>query len=133
MSNQTLTVELVFNGGSIDQAASEQACRTALARRIAELETEQGQIAEATAELFDQYRGSAIPMPTVGSMVAQRLNAQPENHAVLSERVKSYVRANSQETKAADGTVTQHPDSLFVIGKGKNGGVTRRADRPAKA
>jgi hypothetical protein len=133
MSTQTLTVDLVLSGGSIDQAASEQAFRTALSRRIAELETEQGQIADATAELFDQYRGQAIPMPTVGSMVAQKLNAQPENHAVLSERVKGYVRANSQETKDAAGNVTQHPDSLFVIGKGKNGGVSRRADRPAKA
>lgn len=133
MSTQTLTVDLVLSGGSIDQAASEQAFRTALSRRIAELETEQGQIADATAELFDQYRGQAIPMPTVGSMVAQKLNAQPENHAVLSERVKAYVRANSQETKDAAGVVTQHPDSLFLIGKGKNGGVSRRADRPAKA
>ncbi len=129
----SLTVELVTAGGHIDQAASEQAFRTALSRRIAELETEQDSIAAATAELFDQYRGQAIAMPTLGSLVAQKLNAQPENHAVLSERVKAYVRANSQEVKAADGTVTKHPDSLFVIAKGKNGGVSRRADMPAKA
>lgn len=133
MSTISLTVDLVQSDGSIDQAASEQAFRTALVKRMAELETEGAEIAAATAELFDQYRGQAIDMPTLGSLVAQKLNAVPENHAVLSERAKQYVRANSQETKDAAGNVTQHPDSLFVIGKGKGGGCYRRADRPAKA
>ncbi len=127
----TLTVELVTAGGHIDQAASERAFSQALVKRMAELETEQEQIAAATTELFDQYLGQAIAMPTLGSLVAQKLNAVPENHAVLSERAKQYVRANSQG-KVTDG-VEERPDSLFVIGKGKNGGVTRRADRPAKA
>lgn len=127
----SLTVELVTAGGHIDQAASEQAFRSALTRRMAELETEQTQIADATAELFDQYRGQPIAMPVLGSLVAQKLNAVPENHAILSERAKEYVRANSQG-KVTDG-VEERPDSLFVIGKGKNGGVSRRADRPAKA
>jgi len=127
----TLTVELVQAGGHIDQAASEAAFSAALTRRMAELETEEEQIAQATAELFDTYRGQPIAMPTLGSLVAQKLNAVPENHAVLSERAKSYVRANAQG-KVTDG-VEERPTSLFVIGKGKNGGVTRRADRPAKA
>src|SRR5215472_6565296 len=96
MSTQTLTVELVLAGDHIDQDASEQAFRTALVRRMAELETEQTAIAAATTELFDQYRGQPIAMPTLGSLVAQKLNAVPENHAILSERAKQYVRANSQ-------------------------------------
>lgn len=131
MSTISLTVDLVQADGHIDQAASEQAFRSALTRRMAELETEQEQIADATAELFDTYRGQPIAMPTLGSLVAQKLNAVPENHAVLSERAKQYVRANSQG-KVTDG-VEERPTSLFVIGKGKNGGVSRRADRPAKA
>lgn len=127
----SITVELVLSGGHIDQDASEQAFRSALTRRMAELETEQTEIAAAVTELFDQYRGQPIAMPTLGSLVASKLNAVPENHAVLSERAKDYVRANAQG-KVTDGT-EERPNSLFVIGKGKNGGVSRRADRPAKA
>ena len=131
MSTISLTVDLVQADGHIDQTASEQAFRSALVKRMAELETEQTQIADATAELFDQYRGQSIDMPTLGSLVAQKLNAVPENHAVLSERAKAYVRANSQG-KVTNG-VEERPNSLFVIGKGKGGGCSRRADRPAKA
>jgi hypothetical protein len=126
----SITVELVTTDGAIDIDASAQAFRTAALKRQAELETEGSQIASAAAELFDQYRGQAIPMPTVGSMVAQKLNAQPENFKVLSDRVLDYVRQNSQG-EVKDG-VAARPDSLFVIGKGKNGGCYRRADRPAK-
>lgn len=127
----SLTVDLVTQDGRIDIDASAQAFRSAALKRQAELETEQSEIAQAVSDLFDTHR-KAIPMPTLGSMVAQKLNAQPENFKVLSDRALTYVRANSQERKAADGTVTKHEDSLFVIGKGKNGGCYRRADAPAK-
>jgi hypothetical protein len=129
----SITVDLVTTDGAIDIDASAQAFRSAALKRQAELETEGAEIALACGELFDQYRGKAIPMPTVGSMVAQKLNAQPENFKVLSDRVLDYVRSNSQERKVPDGTVTKHDDSEFVIGKGKNGGCYRRADRPAPA
>ena len=134
MSNSlTVTlVTLVTSGGRIDQDASQEAFRGALIKRIAELETEQDEIADAVSALFDQYQGKPIAMPTLGSMVAQRLNAQPENFKVLSDRALEYVRANSQTTGSEDeGNLTQHPDSEFVIGKGKGGGCYRRADRPA--
>lgn len=129
----SLTVDLVLTDGRIDQAASEQAFHSALVRRTAELETEQEEIAEAVAALFDRYPGQAIGMPAVASMTVQALNAQPENFKVLSDRVLDYVRANSQETGSEKtGDLASHPDSLFVIAKGKNGGCYRRADRPAK-
>lgn len=131
MSN-SLTVELVLKGGHIDPDLSLEACRVALLKRIADQETESTQIAQAVSDLFDRRQGKAIAMPVLGSMVAQALGAEPEQFKVLSERALNYVRANSQERKAADGTVTKHPDSLFVIGKGKNGGAYRRADRVEK-
>ena len=128
----SLTTDLVLTGGKIDIDASVQAFRSAAVKRQAELETEQSEIAEAVEALFDSNRGKAIAMPVLGSMVAQALNAQPENFKVLSERALDYVRANSQTTGSEkEGTLVQHPDSLFVIGKGKNGGCYRRADRPA--
>ena len=126
----SLTTDLVLTGGKIDIDASVQAFRSAAVKRQAELETEQSEIAEAVEALFDSNRGKAIAMPVLGSMVAQALNAQPENFKVLSDRVLDYVRANSQG-EVKDG-VAARPDSLFVIGKGKNGGCYRRADRPAK-
>jgi hypothetical protein len=128
----SLTVDLVTQDGHIDIDASTQAFRSAALKRQAELETEGAEIAQAVSDLFDTHQ-KAIAMPVLGSLVAQKLNAQPENFKVLSERALDYVRANSQERKAADGTVTKYEDSLFVIGKGKNGGCYRRADRPAPA
>lgn len=129
MSN-SITVTLVERDGHVDQDASRKAFDSALSKHIAEGEVEQTQIADAVSALFDQYQGSPIPMPALASMTAQKLNAQPENFKVLSERVLDYVRSHSQGEKAEDGTV-ERPDSLFVIGKGKNGGCYRRADRPA--
>ena len=132
MSN-SITVEFVTTDGKIDIDASTQAFRSAALKRQAELETESAEIAQACSELFDDHRGKAIPMPTVGSMVAQKLNAQPENFKVLSDRVLDYVRANSQSTGSEDeGTLVLHPDSEYVIGKGKGGGCYRRADAPVK-
>jgi hypothetical protein len=128
----SLTVDLVTQDGHIDIDASTEAFRSAAIKRQAELETETTEIAQAVSDLFDLHR-KAIPMPVLGSLVAQRLNAQPENFKVLSDRALDYVRANSQTTGSEeDGNLVQHPDSLFVIGKGKGGGCSRRADMPAK-
>jgi hypothetical protein len=132
MSN-SLTVDLVTEDGRINLDASCAAFRSAAIKRQAELETEQTQIAEAVSAIFDTYHGKPIAMPTLGSMVAQRLNAQPENFKVLSDRALEYVRANSQTTGSEEeGNLVQHPSSEFVIGKGKGGGCYRRADAPVK-
>jgi len=128
----SLTVELVTTDGHIDIDASAEAFRSAAIKRQAELETEQTEIAQAVSDLFDLHR-KAIPMPVLGSLVAQRLNAQPENFKVLSDRTLDYVRANSQSTGSEEeGNLVLHPDSLYVIGKGKGGGCSRRADMPVK-
>ena len=118
----SLTVDLVEVNGRIDQDASRKAFDTALATRIAEREVETSQIASAVEALFDTYRGKPIAMPALASMAAQKLNAQPENFKVLSERTLDYVRSNSKGDS-----------SLFVIGKGKGGGCYRRADLPVKS
>ena len=124
----SLSVTLVTDeSGQIDQAATTLAFTKLLAIKAAELETEQESIAAAVNELFDEYHGASINMPAVASMTSQKLNVLPENFKVISERVLNYVRANSQGKTLEDGTV-ERPDSLFVIGKGKNGGCKRRAD-----
>lgn len=116
----TITTKLVLKtDGSIDTAASTAAFGKALSLHIAERETQDKEIGEAVSALFDRYPGQKIAMPAVASMAAQSLNAQPENFKTLSDRVAEYVRANSKSD-----------DSLFVINKGKGGGVGRRADLP---
>lgn len=132
MSNTSLeiTTTLVVTDGKIDLDASQAAFRAEALRRQASLETEQTEIAAAVAAIYDSHHGKSISMPVLGSMVAQALNAEPENFAVLSERALDYVRENSQG-EVKDG-VAERPDSLFVIAKGKNGGCGRRADLPAK-
>jgi hypothetical protein len=125
-----ITVTLVQTDGRIDLDQSTAAFRSAALKRQAELETEKTEIAAAVSAIFDQHYGKSIPMPTLGSMVAQALNAQPENFAVLSERALNYVRENSQG-EVKDG-VEERPNSLFVISKGKGGGCGRRADLPVK-
>src|SRR5262245_55491316 len=91
-----IRVTLVTDNGKIDLDQSTAAFRSAARKRQAELETEKTEIAAAVAVIYDTHNGKSIPMPTLGSMVAQALNAQPENFAVLSERALDYVRENSQ-------------------------------------
>lgn len=114
--------------GSVDAEATIGKFGTDLARYIAERETEQETIANAVHAVFDHYKGASLNMPALVSMTLTKLNAQPESFKALSDRVLSFVRENAQgETK--DG-VSERPNSLFVIGKGKGGGVKRRSDIP---
>jgi hypothetical protein len=129
----TITITLVQStDGTIDQAGSEAAFASALSKYVAEREIEQTQIADKVSALFTEHLGKHIALPTVAGLVAQMLNAQPENHSILTERISDYIRDNSQGKKSHDGTV-ERPASMFVISKGKHGGVARRADLPVKA
>lgn len=112
-----LTVELVITDGLVDQAASEKAFRTALVKYTAERETELSSIADAVGAVFDAHKGASINMPAVAHYALTGLNAQPENFKTLETRVMEYVRENAKGDS-----------SIFVIAKGKKGGVTRRAD-----
>lgn len=129
MSN-TLTIALVLAAGSVDRKASSAAFETAVDKYIADSETQQSTIANAVNVVFDAHKGEPLKMPILAAFTCQELNAQRENYSTLDERVRTYVRLNSQETKDDKGVVTQHPDSLFVIGKGKGGGCRRRSDIP---
>lgn len=122
--------------GSVDETLSHAAFATALTKHIAERETETSTIATAVGEVFDQYLGTSINMPALCNFACAKLNAQPENYKVLSERVAAYVRDNAQgkdtSEKDAKESIWERPDSMFVIGKGKGGGVYRRIDHVEK-
>ncbi|HEY5268159.1 MAG TPA: hypothetical protein VII94_03415 [Candidatus Saccharimonadales bacterium] len=131
--NQYLTVELVTTDGQIDLAESEVSFHTALVKRIAEQGVELDRIQVALDELFTENLGKSIAMPTVGSLVANKLGAVYENFKTLSDRTMEYVRANSQGKVDKATKVEERPNSLFVVRKGVNGGVSRRADIPVEA
>lgn len=128
----SITVNLVSVDGRTDKDASTAAFVSAMETHIASRELELETIADAVNAVFDRYLGTSINMPALCSFALQELNAQPENHKVLSERTAQYVRDNAQGDKDKETGLEPRPDSLFVIGKGKGGGVHRRADRPAK-
>jgi hypothetical protein len=117
--------------GSIDHEASIGAFAGALLKYEAERETEMEVIAEAVHALFDQYKGARLNTPFLVGETLRRLNAQPENYKVLTEKVQRFIRSQSQGETADDGTV-ERPNSVLIIGKGKGGGVARRADLPKK-
>lgn len=131
MSNAVVSFLVRDASGAVDREASLDKFEAELVKYCAERETEQEVISEAVNAAFDKYPGAVITMPAVCTFALSKLNAQPENHKILTERVQSYIRENSQGKVAEDGTA-ERPDSMFVIGKGKNGGVRRRADIPVK-
>lgn len=89
-----------------------------------EQEAEQSTIGTAVHALFDQFKGARLNLPFLTGEVLRRLNATPDNYRSLTEKVQGFVRSRSQEETGET--------SVFVIGKGKGGGVARRADLPAK-
>jgi hypothetical protein len=128
-----LSIALVLGSdGKTDKAATLASCSDAIDKYTAERETEEETISEAVHALFDQHKGARLNMPYVVGECLRTLNVQPANFKPLSEKVAQYVRDNSQGEKAEDGSVAR-PDSLFLIGKGKGGGVARRCDLPPPA
>lgn len=122
MSNINVSDYVVRSSGSIDVEATVANFRSALSVHLAERETQQATIADAVHTVFDQYKGQTISMPSLTGLALQALNVQPENFGALTERVQEYVREQSKGEA-----------SIFVIAKGKGGGCSRRADKPATA
>jgi len=117
-----ISVNVVLSNGSVDLDATRAAFETALASFVTARETEQAGIATAVHAVFDEHLGKTLTMPTLAQYATQKLNAQPENLAVLTERTKQYIRDNKEGDS-----------SLFLVVKGKSGGVRRRSDLPAAA
>jgi len=136
MSNAVVSFLVRDGAGDVDRAASLDKFEEELVKYCAQREMEQETIADAVHAAFDKYVGANITMPALCTYALTKLNAQPENHKILTERVLSYVRENSQGKASEDGSTVERPTSVFVIGKGKHGGVKRRCDiveKPAKA
>jgi hypothetical protein len=120
-----------FIDGSIDHDATVDKFSGDLLRFEAERETEMAVISQAVHALFDQFKGVRMNTPYVTGEVLRRLNVQPENYKTLHDKVVDFIRSSSQGKTLDDGSV-ECPNSVFVIGKGKGGGIARRADLPTK-
>lgn len=123
--------------GKIDVQATLAKFNTMLQTHIAERELEEGEIARVVSDIFDGVKTTRVNMPYVIGKALAALNVQPENHAALTEKVQSYLRANAQGKVTITGEgknkvrTEERPTSLLVIGKGKLGGIGRRADLDA--
>lgn len=130
--NKTITISLaLLSDGTVDRDETLATASDAIDRYVAERETEETVVGEAVTALFDEYKGTTLPMPFVVQRTLVALNAQPANQAALTLRIQEHVRSNSQGEKDKATKAVARPDSLYVIGKGKGGGVSRRADMKA--
>lgn len=124
----SITTALVRVNGRVDDVATRDAFASQLAKHIASCELEESTIADAVSAVFDTHKGVPLAMPILCNFSLTELNAQPENYKTLHERTAQYVRDNSQGEKDKATGLVANPDSLFVIAKGKHGGVRRRSD-----
>jgi hypothetical protein len=117
--NINLNTYVVRVGGSIDRDATCAKFARDLLAFQAKMETETEAVGAAVNAVFDQFPGARLNMPALVNYALQRLNVQPENFRILSEKVQNYVRDHAGASESG---------ALFHIGKGKGGGVFRWSD-----
>lgn len=124
-----MQVKLVHKAdGSVDIPASVAKFEMDLEVFIAQNAADEEMVAACVNAVFDQYKGASIQVPAVCTFALREMNANPANFKVLQERISDYLDTHNQgDTK--DG-VQEFPNSLFVIGRGRGGGVKRRCDQP---
>ena len=105
--------------GSIDESATLSKFEGELSAYIAEASVEQEVIANAVDQAFEDNKGTRLNVPFVVNAAVQSLNPLPQNYAVLTKRVHSYVSAQ-----------TKGENSLLAMKKGAQGFICRRADLP---
>lgn len=127
MDIQSFVVRSV--SGAIDHEASIGAFATKLLQLEAQLEQEEKDIGAAVHALFDEWKGARLNVPFILSSVVRTLGATPEDHKSMSTKVHKYLQNRSQGKALPDGG-WERPNSLFHIGLGKGGGVSRRSDKP---
>ena len=114
MSSNVLTDYVLRSGGTVDVDGTVAKFTDDLRKYVAAKEIESSTIGDAVLTVFKVNKSTRINMPALCSLVANKLNVQPENFNTMNERIADYVRANS----------VQKGGKLFNIARGKNGGVS---------
>lgn len=100
--------------GSVDVAASASAYAKALTEWVAQNEIPSDTIETAVEAVFDRFNGQRLPMPALIGLALQELQATPDQHKTLTNRVHAYVTGQcAKNTGRLD------------ISKGVGGGVLR--------
>ena len=120
MTTINLTSFIIVNdSGNIDIIATMDKFQILLYKYQTECEIEHNVISQAVHAVFDQYKGTTIRMAAIAGISVQKLNGQPENFKILTNKVKEFVKKNSGDKGSG---------KLFRILKGKNSGVIRCSD-----
>lgn len=134
----SLTIALVLGSdGKVDDARSEASFQAALAQYKAQRETEETEIAAAVNACFDAYPGAGQNLQALINGALNKLNVQPANYKVMSDKVSAYIHENSDRVEKRDRktgaviAVAEAPRTrLFGIKKGVGGGCRRWSDVP---
>lgn len=126
--------------GKLDFEATIAKFSARLTEYEAVCEKEDATIADAVHAVFDSkvMRGGSVNMDAIVTFAIPSLNPNTENYAILRDRIKNWIRINSDqsEKKNKEGTVLVPADAprtrTFSISKGKGGGVRRWADIAVK-
>lgn len=125
--------------GKIDFDATMAKFSTQLTEYEAVCEKEDATIADAVHAVFDSkvMRGGSVNMDAIVTFALGSLNPNTDNYAILRDRIKNWIRANSdQSEKKKEGIIISPAEPprtrTFSISKGKGGGVRRWADIPIK-
>ncbi len=119
--NLATFIVLAIGTSNIDHEATLSKFAGELHKFEAERMTENATLGLAVKAVFDQYKGVNLNMPAITSMALTRMNVQPENFKILTDKVQDYIRENAG---------TRASGALFSIAKGKGGGVRRWSDCP---
>jgi hypothetical protein len=120
----TIEIKIVHGAdGNVDVEATITEARAAVEHYKAQREIEETTILNALNTVFDRLKanGTRANMPYVIGQALQLLGVSemPTIYKTLEPKVRQFLQLNSRG-----------PNSLFVINKGKNGGVARRSDLP---
>jgi len=110
---------VVRKGGLVDTRASLAAFKTELDYLTQQEKSEAVIFEDAAHAVFDSQPGTSIPMPALIAHIVNAMAATPDNWSELAGRARNYLHTNAEGDR-----------SVFIITKGKGGGVRRRSDIP---
>jgi hypothetical protein len=122
--------------GSVNEDSTVQKFRGALAQFIADRDTEETKIASAIEQVLSDNVGVRTNLDFVTGTVARALNATAATYGDLKNKAAEYIRQNACNEKdglpieSKTGELLSEPRRYF-LGKGRDGGVSRWADRLA--
>lgn len=122
------------DNGNVDINATCVKFRTILNNYVSDIEQESAAISSAVNAVFDQHRGARLNIPYIVTQSLVRLNAQPDTQSMLTEKIKQFIRANSDQQIRKDkvGNIVSVAEPIrtrsFGIGVGRGNGIVRWSD-----